>query len=184
MSSRYSQTSRFPTASRMKNKGMRILGIDPGFAQTGWGVVETTRQHTRLVSYGVIRTTTKENDSSRIHFIAKHVGLLAVEHGVEICGMEDIYFAKNISSAIPVAKVIGSIMHELTAREIPIRFFSPPVIKSSVVGYGGADKTQVQEMVRILLSLEKIPRPDHAADALAAALCLQAHESTRTRMNS
>ncbi|NLZ76518.1 MAG: crossover junction endodeoxyribonuclease RuvC, partial [Spirochaetales bacterium] len=123
---------------------MRILGIDPGFAQTGWGVVEATRQRTRLVSYGVVRTSTGEDPSSRIHFIARQIGLLAGEHEVTICGIEDIFFAKNISSAIPVAKVIGSIMHELTARKIPIRFFSPPVIKSSVVGYGGADKTQVQ----------------------------------------
>ena len=162
---------------------MRILGIDPGYSQTGWGVVETQRQHTRLVSYGVIKTTTKDSDCNRIHFIAKSIGDLALEHEVTVCGMEDIFFTKNISSAIPVAKVIGSIMHELTSRKVPIRLFSPPVIKSSVVGYGAADKAQVQEMVRILLSLEKIPRPDHAADALAAALCLHAHESTRIRMN-
>lgn len=163
---------------------MRILGIDPGYAQTGWGVVDSNGQQTQLVSYGVIRTTTTDSDSNRIHYIAKNVGLLAEEHGVQICGMEDIFFTKNISSAIPVAKVIGSIIHELTSRSIPIRLFSPPVIKNSVVGYGAADKMQVQEMVRILLRLTKIPRPDHAADALAAALCLQVHESTRIRMNS
>ncbi|WP_332446944.1 crossover junction endodeoxyribonuclease RuvC [Sphaerochaeta sp.] len=162
---------------------MRILGIDPGYAQTGWGVVESDGQHNRPVSFGVIKTATSQSDSQRIHFIAKAVGELAIEHHVAICGMEDIFFTKNISSAIPVAKVIGACIHQLSLQDIPVRLYSPPTIKTVVTGYGGAEKHQVQEMVRILLGFESIPRPDHAADALAAALCLAVYDFTQIRMN-
>ncbi len=161
---------------------MRILGIDPGYAQTGWGVVDSDGQHNRPVSFGVIKTSTSQLDSQRIHFIAKSVGELALEHKVDICAMEDIFFTKNISSAIPVAKVIGACIHQLSLQEIPVRLYSPPAIKSVVTGFGGADKHQVQEMVRILLGFEKIPRPDHAADALAAAVCLAVYDFSQIRM--
>ncbi len=105
---------------------MRILGIDPGYAQTGWGVVESDGQHNRPVSFGVIKTSATQQDSDRIHFIAKSVGELAVQHQVAICGMEDIFFTKNVSSAIPVAKVIGACVHQLALLEIPVRLYSPP----------------------------------------------------------
>ena len=161
---------------------MRILGIDPGYAQTGWGVVESDGQHNRPVSFGVIKTSTTQPDSDRIHFIAKSVGELATKHNVDICGMEDIFFTKNVSSAIPVAKVIGACIHQLSLLEIPVRLYSPPTIKTVVTGYGGAEKHQVQEMVRILLGFDKIPKPDHASDALAAALCLAVYDFTQIRM--
>jgi crossover junction endodeoxyribonuclease RuvC len=160
---------------------MRILGIDPGYAQTGWGVVESDGQHNRPVSFGVIKTSATQQDSDRIHFIAKSVGELAVQHRVVICGMEDIFFTKNVSSAIPIAKVIGACVHQLALLDIPVRLYSPPTIKTVVTGYGGAEH-QVQEMVRILLGFEKIPKPDHASDALAAALCLAVYDFTQIRM--
>ncbi len=162
---------------------MRILGIDPGYAQTGWGVVESDGQHNRPVSFGVIKTSPSQPDNQRIQFIANSVGSLAVEHQVAICSMEDIFFTKNISSAIPVAKVIGACIHQMGLLSIPVRLYSPPTIKTVVTGYGGADKRQVQEMVRILLGFETIPKPDHAADALAAALCLAVYDFTQIRMN-
>jgi crossover junction endodeoxyribonuclease RuvC len=86
--------------------------------------------------------------------------------------MEDIYFAKNVSSAMGVAKVIGAIIQQLSLQGIPVQLFTPLQIKLAVTGFGTAEKHQVQEMVRLLLKLEKVPSPDHAADSLAAAICL------------
>ena len=161
---------------------MRILGIDPGYAQTGWGVVESDGQHNRPVSFGVIKTSTSLAANERIHTIAKSVGALALKHSVDICGMEDIFFTKNVSSAIPVAKVIGACIHQLSLQHIDVRLYSPPTIKTVVTGFGGAEKHQVQEMVRILLGFDSIPRPDHASDALAAALCLAVYDFSKIRM--
>ncbi len=161
---------------------MRILGIDPGIAQTGWGVVDSNGQQSRPVSFGVIRTATSLSEEERIHRIAEMVGQLATEYKVAICGMEDIFFTKNISSAIPVAKVIGACIHQLAILDIEVRLFSPVTIKTAVTGYGAAQKKQVQEMVRLILGFEQIPKPDHAADALSAAICLAVHDSTQTRI--
>ena len=147
---------------------MRILGIDPGIAQTGWGVVDSNGQQSRPVSFGVIKTATTLSDTERIHRIATMVGQVAQEQEVDICGMEDIFFTKNISSAIPVAKVIGACIHQLATQNIAVHLFSPVTIKTAVTGYGAADKKQVQEMVRLILGFETIPKPDHAADALSA----------------
>jgi crossover junction endodeoxyribonuclease RuvC len=161
---------------------MRILGIDPGYAQTGWGVVDSNGQRNRPVSFGVIKTSPTMPDNERIHFIATSIGKIAEEQQVEICGMEDIFFTKNVSSAIPVAKVIGAAVHQLSIQQIEVRLFSPPTIKTAVTGYGGADKKQVQEMVRLLLGFETIPKPDHAADALAVAICLSVFDATQKRI--
>ncbi|MDT4761493.1 crossover junction endodeoxyribonuclease RuvC [Sphaerochaeta sp. PS] len=162
---------------------MLILGIDPGFAQTGWGVVESNGQRNRPVSFGVIKTQPAMADNDRIHFIAKSVGEIALAQKIAVCGMEDIFFTKNVSSAINVAKVIGAIVHQLAQNSIEVHLFSPMTIKSAVTGYGGADKKQVQEMVRLLLGFQTIPKPDHSADALAAAICYSVYNATQVRMN-
>ena len=151
---------------------MLVLGIDPGIAQTGWGVVDIVGQRYRPVSYGVVRTTTSKSMEQRIHAIANDIGKLAIDFKVEMVSMEDIYFAKNVSSAMGVAKVIGAIIQQLSLQGIPVQLFTPLQIKLAVTGFGTAEKHQVQEMVRLLLKLEKVPFPDHAADSLAAAICL------------
>ncbi len=163
---------------------MRILGIDPGYATTGWGVVQSNGQLNRPVSFGVINTKASMADNERIHFIAKSIGEIALAQEVTVCSMEDIFFTKNVSSAIHVAKVIGAAIHQLSLLSIEVKLFSPMTIKSSVTGYGGADKRQVQEMVRLLLGFQTIPKPDHSADALAAALCYAVYNATQSRMNS
>lgn len=161
---------------------MRILGIDPGFAQTGWGVVDVVGQRYRPVSFGVVKTTTESEQADRIHAIATELGEIAKKFEVERVGMEDIFFAKNVSSAITVAKVIGAITHQLLCQGLPVRLFTPLQIKTTVTGYGNAEKHQVQEMMRLMLGMEKIPRPDHAADALAAAVCLATYSATENRI--
>lgn len=161
---------------------MRILGIDPGIAQTGWGVVDAKGQHYRPVSFGVIKTSTDPSLEERIHAIATKVGTLVVEYKVQVVSMEDIFFAKNVSSAIGVAKVIGAIIQQVMSMGIPTRLFTPLQIKLAVTGFGNAEKNQVQEMVRLLLKLESIPKSDHSADALAATICFAANSNTEHRL--
>lgn len=161
---------------------MFILGIDPGIANTGWGVVDFVGQRFRPVCYGVINTDPKDRLEHRVALIGESVAEVAKKYNVEHISMEDIYFAKNESSAIGVAKVIGSITHSAYKLGLTISMFTPMQIKIAITGYGKAEKKQVQEMCRILLKLDKIPRPDHAADALAAAVCFCNTSATTGRL--
>ncbi len=155
---------------------MRILGIDPGLESTGWGIVSFDGKSSyQPVSYGVIKTSPKENLQKRVYTIAEDIGYLAKKYNAEVCSMEDIFFTKNISSAIPVAKVIGAILHKMAEMEIDTFLYSPREIKMAVTGLGGAEKIQVQTMVRQILKLKEIPKPDHAADALADCICYCSH---------
>jgi crossover junction endodeoxyribonuclease RuvC len=161
---------------------MFILGIDPGIANTGWGVVDFVGQRFRPVCYGVINTDPKDRLEHRVALIGESVAEVAKKYNVEHISMEDIYFTKNESSAIGVAKVIGSITHSAYKLGLTISMFTPMQIKIAITGYGKAEKKQVQEMCRILLKLDKIPRPDHAADALAAAVCFCNTSATTGRL--
>ncbi len=161
---------------------MRILGIDPGLAQTGWGVIEVKNQRFSKIESGVIRTNTGVVVEERIHAIANAIGEVAQLQNVTLIAMEDIFFARNVSSAITVAKVIGAIIQQLSSQGLFIRLFTPLQIKLAVTGYGNAEKNQVQEMVRLLLKLESLPRPDHVADSLAAAICLAHNLSSENRL--
>ncbi len=150
---------------------MLVLGIDPGIANTGWGIVDFAGQRFQPVCYGVINTDPDDSLEHRIAVIAESVSQIAKKYDVKQISMEDIFFAKNETSAIGVAKVIGAITYSAYRLEVPVTMFTPLQIKIAITGYGKAEKKQVQEMCRILLKLDKIPRPDHAADALAAAVC-------------
>ncbi|MCY1151837.1 MAG: crossover junction endodeoxyribonuclease RuvC [Sphaerochaetaceae bacterium] len=161
---------------------MRILGVDPGLANTGWGIIDSIGHKSRPVSFGMIKTTKETPSEVRIFTIAEQLGAIAQKYNVEICSIEDIYFTKNSSSAISVAKVIGSSIHKLSQLNLDVKLYSPLQIKSIITGYGNADKKQVQEMVRLHLGLAQRPKPDHAADALAAALCLATYETSMNRI--
>ena len=150
---------------------MLVLGIDPGIANTGWGIVDFAGQRFQPVCYGVINTDPDDKLEHRIAVIAESVSQIARKYDVKQISMEDIFFAKNETSAIGVAKVIGAITYSAYKLEVPVAMFTPLQIKIAITGYGKAEKKQVQEMCRILLKLDRIPRPDHAADALAAAVC-------------
>ncbi len=154
---------------------MRVLGIDPGLADTGWGVVDFDGQHYRPVSFGTISTGSGEDIQKRIYTIASDLGTLSERYGCSVVSMEDIFFTKNITSAIPVAKVIGAVIFRFSELGIPVHLYSPLEIKMAVTGMGRADKAQVQEMVKVILKLRTIPRPDHAADALADCICYCTH---------
>lgn len=161
---------------------MKILGIDPGLAKLGWGVIEAYNQKVSPVAYGVIRTFPPETLEKRIFAIHREFKALLDRYEPDAVGLEDIYFFKNVSSAIPVAKVIGALGITAMNQNIPISTFSPLQIKTALTGVGRAEKHQIQEMVRLMLGLQTPPKPDHAADALAAAICYYNHTLSRMRM--
>lgn len=161
---------------------MVILGVDPGLANTGWGVVDFVGQKFRPVCFGVINTQPKSSLDDRIASIADSLGDVVDKYHPKHVSIEDIFFAKNEVSAIGVAKVIGAVSYRMHQLGVPVSMFTPLQIKIAITGYGRAEKKQVQEMCRILLGLDKIPRPDHAADALAAAVCWGNTSSTQGRL--
>ena len=150
----------------------RILGIDPGLAATGWGVISGDGGRLACIGYGVIRTKASTPTGTRLEVIFDGVTDIARRYGPAAAGIESIYFTKNISSAIPVAQARGVVLLALSKLGIPAAEFTPQVIKQSVVGSGQADKEQVTQMIRIVLGMSDVPRPDHAADALAAAVSM------------
>ena len=148
----------------------RVLGIDPGLARTGWGVVESTGTRHKHVNHGSISTDSQLSMEIRLLELHRSLVALIEEYKPSAMGIETLFFTKNVSSAIPVAQARGVALLSAAQAGLAVGEFSPVTIKQSVVGSGSADKNQVQQMVRLLLGLEDIPRPDHAADALAAAI--------------
>lgn len=154
---------------------MRILGIDPGTGILGFGVIEIQGRTAQLVDAGVIRTPVKEDDAIRLETIFDELTDIIVATKPDIMSVEKLFFAKNVTTAMTVAQARGVVL--LCGRQagMPIFEYTPMQIKQAVTGYGKADKKQMQEMVRVLLKLKEIPKPDDCADALAAALT---HAST------
>lgn len=148
----------------------RVLGIDPGLASTGYGVIEIEQGRLRCLDFGVVTTDSDEKSGDRLCRIFDAVAELARTYRPSIAGVESLYFTRNITSAIPVAQARGVVLLALAQLSIDAREFTPQQIKQAVVGHGGAEKEQVAQLVKILLGLPEPPRPDHAADALAAAI--------------
>lgn len=151
---------------------MRTLGIDPGTAIMGWGVVEEDGAGgLRAIGYGVLTTPKELALPRRLQLL--HRGLVAVlaEYRPATAGIEELFFSKNVTTALSVGHARGVALLALADAEIAIQEYRPMAIKQAVAGYGHADKRQMQEMVRMTLGLDTIPRPDDAADALAIAIC-------------
>jgi crossover junction endodeoxyribonuclease RuvC len=150
---------------------MRVLGVDPGTAITGYAVVEEDRGDLRLISIGVVTTPSKSPLPARLQQI--YAGLQAVieaEHP-EAAGVEELFFSRNVRTAMSVGQARGVALLALVDADLPIAEYTPMQVKQAVTGYGNAGKRQVQEMVRMLLNLSEAPRPDDAADAAAVAIC-------------
>ncbi len=145
-----------------------VIGIDPGLASVGYGVVAESGGALRHIAHGCITTSPDQVSGCRLRVIHDR---LIDEYAPVACGIEDLYFFKNVTSALPVAEARGVIKLAFFERSVPLSEFTPNAIKKAVTGTARADKNQVQEMVRVLLGLDAIPKPDHAADALAAAIC-------------
>lgn len=149
---------------------MLILGIDPGLASTGWGVIDSDGTRFRLISYGCIETDSKQNHSLRLLEIYNKILAVINEFKPDQASMETLYFAKNVTSALGVSEARGVVSLCLAQNAIPLTEYSPNTIKQSVSGTATADKSLVQRCVKMLLGLQEIPKPDHAADAIAAAI--------------
>ncbi len=152
-----------------------ILGIDPGLAHTGWGVVLQRASKMSCVAYGCIETGSSTSLELRLRKIYEQTAAV-VDHYKPTCvGIETVWFGVNVQSAFATGQARGAALVACAAEGIEVAEFAPSQIKLAVVGTGSADKAQVQYMVKQVLGLERVPRPDHAADALAAAICFATH---------
>lgn len=151
---------------------MIILGIDPGTATTGYGVVtEDTVGEARLLRCGVIETQAGTPMPLRLMTIHREVNALIREFEPDAVVVEMLFFGRNVTTALTVGQARGVVLLAAAQADLPIFEYKPAEVKQALAGYGGADKRQMQEMVRVLLGLDDIPRPDDAADAVAVAVC-------------
>ncbi len=153
----------------------RIIGLDPGFGIVGYGVVDIQGKSESLVKYGAIRTSAKDSIPKRIEKIYDVLSQILTEYMPDESAVEELYFFRNVTTAISVGEARGVMLLALEKFGVKIYEYTPMEVKLSVTGYGKATKRQVQEMVRVMLNMNDIPRPDDAADALAIALC-HAHQ--------
>ena len=155
-----------------QNNGFcRIIGVDPGLASCGWGVIELSGNKLRYIAHGCIETKVDDPKGERLKIIHESFLKVLKTHKPNEAAIENLYFGKNISSAMSVAEARGVLFLALASQGLFIRELTPHAIKKAVVGVSRAEKKQIQEMVRLILGLQEIPRPDHAADALGAAIC-------------
>ena len=150
---------------------MRILGIDPGYAIVGWGVVEYNANHFQTVGYGAITTNAGIEFTRRLEEIYDDMTTLLDTYKPDALSVEKLFFNTNTTTAIMVAEARGCILLAARKAGIPVYEYTPLQVKQSVTGYGRAEKGQIQEMTKILLHLDRIPKPDDTADALALAIC-------------
>ncbi len=150
---------------------MVVMGIDPGLANTGWGIVEERRGECRCRAYGCIHTAADTDLPARLRKIADELTGIVGRFHPQSAAIEGIYFGANVRSAIPTAHARGAALVALSFAGVEVGEYTPMQIKQAVVGTGAADKHQVTYMVRSLLHLDHDPKPDHAADALACAIC-------------
>ncbi len=150
---------------------MRILGLDPGTATTGYGIIDVDSQgDMQMVTYGTIKTPAGEDMAVRLQMIFEQLNDLLASYQPDSAGIEELFFGRNVTTAVTVGQARGVLLLALANAGIPMGEYSPPKIKDAITGYGKADKAQMQLMVRNLLGLEETPRPDDAADGLAIAI--------------
>lgn len=150
---------------------MRVLGIDPGYAILGWGIIEMKGNHFTPVHYGAITTDSTSPMANRLVDIYRELNRIIDLFKPEVVSIEQLFFNTNSKTAILVSQARGVAVLAAAEKSIPVFEYTPLQIKQALVGYGRAEKHQVQQMVKTILSLDKIPKPDDTADALAAAVC-------------
>jgi crossover junction endodeoxyribonuclease RuvC len=163
---------------------MIILGIDPGTATTGFGVVEKKGSQVREITHGAILTDKNLPMPERLLSIYTQLNRLLDEQEPDVMVTEQLFFSNNVTTALQVGRTVGIVILAAAQRGIPWLEYRPVEVKMAVAGYGGAEKKQVQYMVRQLLNLEKVPKPDDAADALAVAICHAHSAQLRTLAGS
>jgi crossover junction endodeoxyribonuclease RuvC len=150
---------------------MNILGIDPGTATTGFGIITQTKNQPKLIDFGVIATDKKLSDAERLQILAYDLQELINKYRPDAVGVEKLFLTTNQKTVMTVAQARGAVLLTCQQQKIPIYEFTPLQVKSFICGYGKAEKKQVQYIVQKTFSLKSIPKPDDAADALAIALC-------------
>ena len=150
---------------------MLILGVDPGTARLGYGIVEATGAAIEAVAYGVLETAPSEPMARRLVELYEGLTRVISEFRPDAVAVEKLFFSRNVTTALTVGQARGVVLLAGAQADLPIAEYTPAEVKQSVSGYGNADKGQMQEMVRVVLNLDHVPRPDDAADALAVALC-------------
>lgn len=150
---------------------MRILGIDPGTATVGYGIIEVTNDNISVINYGFIQTSSKKPMSERLNVIYDDIKTLISTFNPDLMSIEELFFFKNAKTVISVSQARGVILLAAVQSDIPIFEYTPLEVKVTLTGYGRSDKNEVQNSVKDILGLEEIPKPDDAADALAIALC-------------
>ena len=150
---------------------MLVLGIDPGTVITGYGLVREDDEALALVDCGVITTPAGQPLAERLQAIYRGLASVIQVHQPSVAAVEELFFSRNVKTALSVGHARGVTLLALADAGLPIHEYKPLEIKQAIAGYGGADKHQVQEMVRLLLGLDEAPQPDDAADAVAVAVC-------------
>jgi crossover junction endodeoxyribonuclease RuvC len=161
---------------------MKALGIDPGTAATGYGILENDGSSIRVVEYGCIKTSSKEPAHSRLVKISKDLKKIISKHKPDCIVVERLFFGKNAKTAMSVGQARGVILLAASQAGVEIAEYTPLEVKMALTGYGRADKNQIQQMVKRLLKLKTIPKPDDAADALAVAICHVNSEGFNSRV--
>jgi len=149
---------------------MIILGIDPGLATTGFGVVKKTGDKLECLDYGAIITSPDKKTGQRLNRLFIEISKLLTKHSPDIMSVERLFFFKNLKTAMPVSEAKGVVLLMAAKYKLPVHEFSPPQIKLAITGFGRAEKKEVQTRVQKILKLKDLPRPDHAADALSVAI--------------
>jgi crossover junction endodeoxyribonuclease RuvC len=150
---------------------MIVIGIDPGLATVGFGVIRTEKNNITPVSYGAIRTSAEKQTPQRLLEIYTEVNELFGKYEPSAVAVEKLFFNKNVTNAMSVSEARGVIVLAAEQNHIPVFEYTPNEVKQAITGSGRADKKQMQEMIKRLLNLDEIPRPDDAADGLSIALC-------------
>ena len=148
-----------------------FLGIDPGLSETGFGIIKSEKNRIEFVDCGIIKTQAKTPFPERLKIIKDDMEQILGLHKYAAVGIEELFFAKNVTNAIKVAHARGVVLETIFEFRVSSFEFTPLQVKNNICGYGRADKVQVQEMVKRLLNLKSLPRPYDAADALAIAIC-------------
>jgi crossover junction endodeoxyribonuclease RuvC len=161
---------------------MRILGIDPGSETTGWGVIEDDGRHYRLVECGTVSASKAQKFPARLLRIATELEQIIERHHPDACAIEDGFLATNVKVTLKLGQVRGVAMLVAERAALDILEYSPRLVKQTVVGHGNAEKFQVQQMVKTLLSLASVPEPHDASDALAVAICHFHHARSAQRL--
>ena len=156
----------------MINKSRIVIGIDPGTAITGYGLVrEQENGELEWIAHGVVTTPSDWDEPKRLLELYQKLCEILSNYKPDCCAVEKLFFQKNVKTAISVGQGRGAALIAAAKSELPVGEYTPLEVKQAVVGYGSADKRQVQQMVKVLLGLSDIPKPDDAADALAVAIC-------------